>query len=417
MDTGEHMLQAVSDLERLAVLESTALLDSPAEKSFDRITDLASAILEAPVSLVSLVDKNRQFFKSAAGLPEPWASRRETPLSHSFCKHVVSTAEPLVITDARSHPDLKDNMAVPNLGVIAYLGIPLTTHQGRTLGSFCVIDIKPREWTEREIGILKDLTAIVMEKIQLRILARRLQSDYLEMRRSHLYNDEMIHMLVHDLRSPLSSFLGGIDIAVEEGGLTKEQESYLSLSREGGEMLLRMISSILDDSKAEAGQIRIKKATVRPQEIIASVEKQLTPLSEKYEVQLGHDTSDASFIMADGELLRRVLVNLVSNAIQHTPSGGKVTLFAVTDEGSSCVKFTVSDTGGGIPQEAHGLIFEKFGWVNTKRISGSSTGLGLPFSRSVIEAHGGSIWLESDIGRGTRFYFTIPILSTSPTYE
>ena len=90
--------------DRLRALSATALLDSKPEQAFDRLTRLAARVLGAPVSLVSLVDRDRQFFKSAEGLAEPWLSERQTPLSHSFCQHVVTTNAPLVVTDARDHP-------------------------------------------------------------------------------------------------------------------------------------------------------------------------------------------------------------------------------------------------------------------------------------------------------------------------
>ncbi len=164
--------QAVLDDARLAALYDTMLLDSAPEEAFDRLTRLATMTVHAPVSLVSLVDKNRQFFKSCIGLNEPWSSARETPLSHSFCQYVVASREPLIINDARQHPWVKDNLAIRDLNVGAYAGIPIATRDGRILGSFCVIDTKPRQWTDEEIGILKDLAASVMTEIELRAAAR-----------------------------------------------------------------------------------------------------------------------------------------------------------------------------------------------------------------------------------------------------
>jgi GAF domain-containing protein len=105
---------------------------------------------------VTLVDRDRQFFKRCVGLPEPWASRRETPLSHSFCQHTLTTGVELVISDARVHPELRDNPAVPDLGV-ADAGIPLVTSDGTVLGSFCAIDTKPRQWSEGDLPTLRDL--------------------------------------------------------------------------------------------------------------------------------------------------------------------------------------------------------------------------------------------------------------------
>src|SRR5262249_33939719 len=155
----------VQNPARLAALRLTSLLDTPPEEAFDRLTRLATTVLHAPVALVSLVDGNRQFFKSCVGLPEPWASLRQTPLTHSFCKHAVASGQPLVIADARRDDLVKDNLAVSELGVIAYAGIPLTTTEGHTLGSFCVIDTAPREWTDGEVEILQDLAASVMTEI------------------------------------------------------------------------------------------------------------------------------------------------------------------------------------------------------------------------------------------------------------
>lgn len=154
--------------DRLAALHAVALLDTPVEESFDRLTRLVAYILQAPVALVSLVDADRQFFKSCFGLSEPWSSRRETPLSHSFCQHNRTAGQPLIIEDARVHPLFKDNLAIRDLNVVAYLGIPLVTPDGYILGSFCVIDIKPRCWTEKDVEVIEDLAVSVMTEIQLR---------------------------------------------------------------------------------------------------------------------------------------------------------------------------------------------------------------------------------------------------------
>jgi diguanylate cyclase (GGDEF)-like protein len=163
---------------RLAALERSGLMDGPAEVAFDRLTRLASRVLYAPVALVSLVDGRRQFFKSAQGLPEPWASRRQTPLTHSFCQHVVRMAGPLVVHDARVHPLVCDNLAIRDLGVIAYLGAPLTTSEGQTLGSFCVIDGKPRPWTGHDLETVSEMAASTMIEVELRMeVARRREAE------------------------------------------------------------------------------------------------------------------------------------------------------------------------------------------------------------------------------------------------
>src|SRR4051812_43481438 len=131
---------AVEDVGRLDALRATGLLDSDISPSFDRLARLASHVLHAPVALVSLVDADRQFFKSCLGLPEPWASRRGSPLTHSFCQHAVAAREPLLVSDAREHEVLRENLAIRDMGIIAYAGIPLIDGAGHALGTLCVID-------------------------------------------------------------------------------------------------------------------------------------------------------------------------------------------------------------------------------------------------------------------------------------
>ena len=149
------------------------LLDSPPEESFDRLTRLASRLLGAPVALVTLVGDDRAFFKSAIGLPEPWATRRGTPLSHSFCRHVVATGAPLVVEDARRHPLVRGNPAVRELRWIAYAGVPLLGNGGPAVGALCVIDHLPRIWSPRDLALLADLAASVVTELELRTPARR----------------------------------------------------------------------------------------------------------------------------------------------------------------------------------------------------------------------------------------------------
>jgi two-component system, cell cycle sensor histidine kinase and response regulator CckA len=154
--------------DRLAALRQTALLDTPPEEAFDRLTRMAARLLGAPTSLISLVTDERQFFKSTTGLPEPWASRRNAPLSFSFCSTVAGTGEPLVVEDARRHPLLRHSQALRELGWISYAGVPLVSPEGHVLGSFCVVDRTPRLWSERDIALLQDLAASVVTEIELR---------------------------------------------------------------------------------------------------------------------------------------------------------------------------------------------------------------------------------------------------------
>ncbi len=156
--------------DRLAAVRRTRLLDTPPEESFDRLTRMAARLLGAPVAFISLVTDDRQFFKSATGLPEPWASRRGAPLAYSICRHVVETAAPLVVEDVRRDPLLRTNLAVRELGWVAYAGVPLVTGQGYVVGALSVVEMAPRLWSERDLGLLQDLAASAVTEIELRSL-------------------------------------------------------------------------------------------------------------------------------------------------------------------------------------------------------------------------------------------------------
>jgi GAF domain-containing protein len=156
---------------RLAALRRAGLTGMAGEEPFDQLARLAARLTHSPTALVSLVDEDRQLFKGACGVAEPWGSEGGTPLSHSFCKHVVASGEPLVVEDAREHPLLRDNPAIREMGVIAYLGVPLSDGEGNVLGSLCVVDSKPRQWTDDEVEVVRSIAPTVMSTVEMRAAA------------------------------------------------------------------------------------------------------------------------------------------------------------------------------------------------------------------------------------------------------
>lgn len=157
----------LGNAERLEELARLDLLNSPPEEQFDRLTRLVKKALDVPVALISLVSADCQFFKSQIGLPEPWASARQTPLSHSFCQHVVTANQALRVEDARTDPRVSTNAAIADLSVIAYLGVPIRTKSAHVLGSLCAIDTKPRNWSADDEQTLRDIACIVEDQIAL----------------------------------------------------------------------------------------------------------------------------------------------------------------------------------------------------------------------------------------------------------
>jgi diguanylate cyclase (GGDEF)-like protein len=164
----EMVLETIADGARLAALGELGNLDSAPESDFDRFTSLVVELLGVPVSLVSLVDCDRQYVKSAHGLTQPWTDAGQTPLSHSLCQYPVSTGEPLVVSDGRRDPRVADHLAVRELSVIAYAGIPLVLSDGHAVGTLCAIDRVARQWSDRDLRVLGDLAAAASTQLDLR---------------------------------------------------------------------------------------------------------------------------------------------------------------------------------------------------------------------------------------------------------
>ncbi|MFJ5048255.1 SpoIIE family protein phosphatase [Streptomyces sp. NPDC088719] len=139
----------------------------------ERFARLAAELVGVPVALVSLLESARQIFPGMVGLAAPWADSRQTPLTHSLCQHVVAEGRPLVLADAREDTRTCTSLAIPDLGVVGYAGMPLTDGDGHVLGSLCAIDTHPRQWTERELGLLEDLAAACSAELRLRIVSRQ----------------------------------------------------------------------------------------------------------------------------------------------------------------------------------------------------------------------------------------------------
>ena len=202
-DGGTGPPEVLADPERLRALQR-ACVDAEPDEAFDRFAGLVKKLLDVPVALVSLVTAERQFFPGQVGLPEPWDTKRETPLTHSFCQHVVIEGQPKIYPDARIYAQVRDNLAIPDLGVVAYAGYPLTDADGRTLGSLCAIDSKPRSWTKAQLSTLEDLAAACSSELRLRI-----SRDLAEQARQHA---EFVHAQLAMLAELTQTLAATLDI-------------------------------------------------------------------------------------------------------------------------------------------------------------------------------------------------------------
>jgi len=515
--------------DRLASLHESGLLDETIEPALDRWTRLGSSLLSAPACLLSLVDRDRQYFKSQVGLSADLAQARETPLSHSFCQHVVASQEPLVVTDARQDPRVRSNEAIEDLGVIAYAGCPVTTSDGHTLGSFCVIDFEPRSWSPDELALLEDLAAGLMTEIELRSIVRQslvLQDELAANQRQtreiletahdafvsmdedgrivdwnpqaeatfgwsraealgrdladtiippahraahrrgmahylstgegpalkqrldlpalhrdghefpleltisalpttkgccfHAFardvterlaaeraKDEFTSMVSHELRTPLTSIRGSLGLLESGvlGPLPEKGARMLEIAVENTDRLVRLINDILDIERINSGAIDLDLAPCDVASLIRHAVRGLDQFAAQAEVEIVIEETTV-VIEADSDRIMQALTNLIANAVKFSPAGSTVRLSCAQRDDE--VIFAVADQGRGIPDTKLESIFERFQQVDASdsREKGG-TGLGLAISRTIVERHGGRIWVESSPA-GSVFSFVLP---------
>ena len=222
--------------------------------------------------------------------------------------------------------------------------------------------------------------------------------------------EDLTHMIVHDLRNPLGSIMSSLQLihtAFVELDETVPVQKLVRIAMRSGHKLYRLIDSLLDVGRLEAGETELKKTLVSPESLVQEAVEQIQPLALNRAQTLAVEVEPGlAKVLADGELIVRVLANLLDNAVKFTPKEGRITL-TVKETGDD-MTFAVSDTGRGIPPESRQRVFDRFVRLeNAKGFKG--TGLGLSFCKVAVEAHGGRIWVESELGHGTTFYFTLPL--------
>lgn len=213
---------------RLRALERAHLLDTPPEEPYDGLARFTAQLLDVPIVLMSILDRQRQFFKAQVGLPEPISTARQTPLSYSFCQWVVTANDDLVVEDARRHLVLCANKATIEAGIVAYAGVPLMADADETIGSFCAIDVKPRRWDPQELGALHDAAAVARGLTAVRQAARLPPVTFEDFR-------DMAGVTGHAIEAA---------IRLHEAGKTRvkdaEQQALLALASELGRQLTRV---------------------------------------------------------------------------------------------------------------------------------------------------------------------------------
>ncbi len=255
-------------------------------------------------------------------------------------------------------------------------------------------------------------------------LFAQVQSNYSRLKELENLRDDLTHMIVHDLRTPLTSLLTGLQTLEFSEHLDIDEREMLDISVSGGRTLLGMINDLLDVGKMEDGSLALEKKPVNAASLVETALGQIASLAKDKRITLARDiTPDLPSFLGDEEKLVRTLVNLLGNALKFTPPLGTITVSVREEEARESGKeadaptpsllFAVRDTGEGIPPDAFERIFQKFGQVESRKAGRKmSTGLGLTFCKLVVEAHGGRIWVESELGQGSTFLFSLPAATT-----
>lgn len=412
------------DNDRVEALLGYAVLDTPKEESFDALTNLAARIFDVSISLVSLVDENRQWFKSAYGL-----GVNQTPRSDSFCAYAIMGSEPLVVLDATLDERFKNNALVTGEPYIRfYAGAPLVNAEGYSIGSLCIIDTKPRDtFRQFELDNLIGFADAVMAILEMR---RRMMigvgEHITDLNKAHDEKDiirqeaaksksEFISTISHELRTPLTSIKGALGL-IQAGAFDNVPEklpSVIDIACKNAEQLNNIIDDILDTERLNVGKMSFQMSSTDLSVLLKEAVLSNDAYGNQYGVTFScNGIEEPLLVNGDHNRLMQVMANLLSNAAKFSSRGGLVEVSVVRYEGN--LRISVKDHGCGIPKAARETIFDKFTQVDSpghQKKGGS--GLGLSIAKMIVEAHNGHINFTSELDKGTTFYFDLPELVIS----
>jgi signal transduction histidine kinase len=238
-----------------------------------------------------------------------------------------------------------------------------------------------------------------------------------ELERATEVKSRFFASMSHDLRTPMNAIIGFSDLLAQEtaGQLNDKQKRFVQHVGNGCRFLLQLINDILDLSKLESGQLELNRQEFLVEAAVPEVLSSLTPLATAKKIELKSVIEPDLRISADPLRVKQVLYNLLSNAIKFTPEGGVVQVQA--SRNGSYAKLSVTDTGVGIRPEDQAVIFDEFRQVGDGRAKKEGTGLGLAIAKRLVEQHGGEISVESEVGKGSRFNFTLPLVEALRAFQ
>lgn len=391
-----------SEIERIRALIELDILDTEPEKMFDDITEIASTVCKMPIALISLLDINRQYFKSKVGL-----DLTETPIEQSFCKIAVTTPDDIfIVEDARLDIRFKDNPLVneyPN--IVSYYGVPLHSKARIAYGTLCVIDKKVKKLTKEQKDILIKLSKQIEYLIELRINNKLLNDYQAKIENYSKDMEEFAYLAAHDLKAPvraIDSFIKLLDKKHEKLWDEKDKK-YLSFIHQSSIKMNNLIQDLLEYSKSTMDIKKLEHIDLN--ELIVGIFNDLTPeIMERKPVLI---CNDMPVVFSSRIALTIIFNNLINNALKYQKEGqNPVVEIKLVDDYTHWI-FTVKDKGIGIDSEYFEQIFKPFRRLHTNS-EFQGNGLGLAACKKIVQNLNGQIMVDSVLDEGTIFTVKIP---------
>lgn len=388
--------------ERLKALKEYSVLDTLPEEEYDDITFLASKICQTPISLISLVDDKRQWFKSHHGL-----DAASTPKEIAFCSYTINDPDNIfTVNDSREDIRFHDNPLVTgDPHVIFYTGVPLVNPDGFPLGTLCVIDHKPNELNEQQLKSLKALSNQVMKLLELRRTNVRLQSHIYELETKNKALNQFARVAAHDIKSPLNNIKALSEMLSSDysDNLEGDGKELVDLINTSSHQLIRLIDGILQYSK-NANLLSKNRENINVYKVIEEI---TNLIDSNKEIEFNIEADKRMTLFINKIAFKQILINLLSNSIKYNDKSQPFISICVK-EMDDVVKVNVVDNGPGIEEKDRERIFDIFETTANKDHNGyHGTGIGLATVRSLVEGLGGNIKEVSHNGEGANFQFTL----------
>lgn len=394
------LTEQLNNPERLKSLDSYKIVDTLSEEEYDDITKIASAICQTPIALISLVNEEKQFFKSHYGL-----EINETPVQHSFCAVAIdSEPDMMIVEDARKDERFSKNpLVLNNPNIVFYAGVILKTQDGFPLGTLCVIDHKPRNLTSPQLDLLKILRNQVVKLLELRKKNILLKTSEKKMKLLADEKENFAYVASHDLREPLRIIKSFIQLFNDRyiNNVPNEGKKYIEYALDGAKRLDQLIIELLEFSSIEQKYTDVKELH------ITNLVEEIKKLLHNPDKPVIVDYYGPLYIKASETVVKQTLQNLISNGIKYQKKESLPHITISVTERKKYWEISVQDNGIGIPHDKLESIFVIFKRLHRKE-EYPGTGIGLATCKKLITNYGGKIWAESELDKGSTFIFTIP---------